>query len=174
MKVSVVTDAFVLGATGFALGNALYQLVAFVVLMWLLKKFAWGPLVRVMQKREEHVAHEIDTAEQARKEAEELLLEHKQMVKEAQQEAQTFIENAKKQGEIQKEEIIEQAKKEAQRLKEAAKLEIQQERENAVQALREQVASLSVMIASKVIEKELNEKDQEALIQEYIKKAGEE
>jgi F-type H+-transporting ATPase subunit b len=142
--------------------------------MWLLKKFAWGPLMGVMKKREEHVANEIDSAENARKEAEALLAQHQQLMKDARLESQTFIESAKKQGEVQKEEIITAARTEAERLKESARLEIQQERENAVQALREQVASLSVLIASKVIEKELNEKDQEKLIQEYIKKAGEE
>lgn len=163
----------VIGAT-LNWGDALYQLAAFLVLMWLLKKFAWAPLMGVMKKREEHVASEIDSAEKARKEAEGLLAQHQQMMKEARLESQTFIESAKKQGEVQKVEIITTARTEAERLKESARLEIQQERENAVQALREQVASLSVLIASKVIEKELNEKDQEKLIQEYIKKAGEE
>jgi F-type H+-transporting ATPase subunit b len=169
----VLDSGLVMGAA-FAWGDALYQLLAFLVLMWLLKKFAWGPLMGVMKKREEHVANEIDSAENARKEAEELLAQHQQLMKDARLESQTFIDSAKKQGEVQKEEIITAARTEADRLKEAARLEIQQERENAVQALREQVASLSVLIASKVIEKELNEKDQEKLIQEYIKKAGEE
>jgi F-type H+-transporting ATPase subunit b len=175
VKLSVLSEGLVVAAAaGITWGDALYQLVAFLVLMLLLKKFAWGPLVNVMKQREEHVASEIDKAEKARKEAEELLAQHQQMVKEARQESQKFIEQAKLQGETQKEEIISAARQEAERLKESARLEIQQERENAVKALREQVASLSVLIASKVIEKELDEKDQEALIQEYIKKAGEE
>ena len=175
VKLSVLSEGLVVAAAqGITWGDALYQLLAFLVLMWLLKKFAWGPLMNVMKKREEHVANEIDQAEKARKEAEELLAQHQQMVKEARQQSQEFIEQAKLQGETQKEEIISAARQEAERLKESARLEIQQERENAVKALREQVASLSVLIASKVIEKELDEKDQEALIQEYIKKAGEE
>ena len=59
-------------------------------------------------------------------------------------------------------------------LKESAKVEIEQQKEKAVTAIREQVASLSVLIASKVIEKELNEQDQEKLINEYIQEVGEE
>ena len=141
--------------------------------MWLVKKYAWGPLMKVMRDREEYVANEISEAEKARKEAVTLLEKHKQMVKEVREESQALIERAKKQGESQKEEIIQAARMEAERLKETARLEIQQEKENAVKELREQVASLSVLIASKVIEKELDEKDQEALIQDYIKKAGE-
>ena len=66
------------------------------------------------------------------------------------------------------------ARSEAERLKNAAKREIEQQKEKAVAALREQVASLSVLIASKVIEKELSEEDQEKLINEYIQEAGEE
>lgn len=162
------------GAAQFTWLDSLYQLVAFIVLMLLLKKYAWAPLMKVMQDRENHIANEIENAEKARIEAEELLEKHRQMVKEARLETQRFIEEAKKQGEIQKENIIEAARLEAERLKEAAKAEIEQEREKAVAALREQVASLSVLIASKVIEKEIDEKDHEALVQEMLKKVGEE
>ncbi|MFE9522426.1 F0F1 ATP synthase subunit B, partial [Bacillus velezensis] len=62
---------------------------------------------------------------------------------------------------------------ESERLKEAARTEIVKEKEQAVSALREQVASLSVLIASKVIEKELDEQAQEQLIQDYLKEVGE-
>ncbi len=169
----MVTEGLVLGA-GFPVIDVLYQLVAFLILMWLLKKYAWGPLVRVMKQREDHIAGEIDAAEKAKREANKLLQEQQKLLKEARQESQQFIENAKKQGEAQKEEIIQAAKQEAERMKEAARMEIQQEKEQAVAALKEQVASLSVLIASKVIEKELSEKDHKALIEETIKKAGEE
>lgn len=170
----MLTNGLVLGASaGWAWGDSLYQLAAFLILLILIKKFAWGPLVKMMKDREQHVANEIDSAEKARIEANALLEQHKQMVKEARQETQQLIETAKKQGETQREEIIQLARSEAEKLKESAKLEIQREREKAVEELREQVASLSVFIASKVIEKELSEKDQEALIQEYIEKAGE-
>lgn len=165
-----MTEGFVLGT--FTWGDSLIQLLAFIILLALLKKYAWAPLVKLMKDREEHVASEIESAEKARKEANELLQEYKDLMKNARVEAQQFIENAKKQGESQYKEIIEQAREEAERIKESARLEIQSEKEKAVHELREQVASLSVMIASKVIEKELSEEDQEALIQEYIEKAG--
>ncbi|WP_062351560.1 F0F1 ATP synthase subunit B [Bacillus kwashiorkori] len=167
-------DSFVLGASSFTPLDIFYQLLAFLILMVLLRKYAWGPLVKVMKDREQFVANEIDSAEKAKAEANKYLEEQKQLLKQARLESQNFIENAKKQGEVQREEIIQLAYREAEKLKESARLEIQQEKEKAVSALREQVASLSVLIASKVIEKELSEKDHEALIQDYIKKAGEE
>ena len=109
----------------------------------------------IMNEREKHVANEITAAENSRLEAKKLLEEQRTLLKEARTEAQGLIENAKKQGELQREEIIVVARSEAERIKENAKLEIEQEKEKAVTAIREQVASLSVLIASKVIEKEL-------------------
>jgi F-type H+-transporting ATPase subunit b len=174
----VLTNSFVLGAaaahSGVNWGDILFQLFMFIVLMALLKKFAWGPLMGIMQQREEHVANEITAAENSRAEAKKLLEEQRALLKEARSEAQGLIENAKKQGDIQREEIIAVARTEAERIKESAKLEIDQQKEKAVAAIREQVASLSVLIASKVIEKELNAADQDKLINEYIQEAGEE
>lgn len=176
----VLTSNFILGAaenaahTGINTGDIVFQLVMFLILLALLKKFAWGPLMGIMKQREDHIANEINAAEESRLESKKLLEEQRALLKEARTEAQGLIESAKKQGDIQRDEIIATARTEANRLKENAKLEIEQQKEKAVTAIREQVASLSVLIASKVIEKELSEKDQEALINEYIQELGEE
>jgi F-type H+-transporting ATPase subunit b len=146
----------------------------FIILLALLKKFAWGPLMGIMKQREEHIGNEISAAENSRLEAQKILQEQRDLLKEARNDAQNLIESAKKQGDIQREEIIATARTEADRIKDAAKLEIEQQKEKAVAAIREQVASLSVLIASKVIEKEITAADQDQLINEYIKEAGEE
>lgn len=156
-----------------AWGDALYTLFTFIILLLLLRKFAWGPIMAMMKQREEHIANEIDTAERNRKEAEKYLEQQKAEVQKAREEAQAIIENAKKLSEKQGEEIVAKAKEEAERVKNTALAEIQREKEQAVTALREQVASLSVLIATKVIEKELDEKAQEKLIQDYLKEVGE-
>ena len=170
----MLTNAFVLGASaGFNGGDIVFQLVMFIILLALLKKFAWAPLMGIMQQREDHIANEINAAEKSRAEANKLIEETRAELKQARQEAQTMIENAKKIGEDQKEQIISAARTEAERLKESAKMEIEQQKEQAMSALREQVASLSVLIASKVIEKELTPADQEKLINDYIQEAGE-
>jgi F-type H+-transporting ATPase subunit b len=166
-------SSLVLGSA-FNGGDIIFQLAMFIILLALLKKFAWGPLMGIMREREEHIASEIESAEQSRAEAKKILEEQRELLKDARGEAQGLIENAKKQGEIQREEIVVAAREEADRLKESAKIEIEQQKEKAVAAIREQVASLSVLIASKVIEKELTEADQEKLINEYIQEAGEE
>ncbi|WP_174734259.1 F0F1 ATP synthase subunit B [Mesobacillus harenae] len=171
----MLTSNLVLGAAGagFNGGDILFQLAAFLILLALLKKYAWGPLMGIMNEREQHIANEISAAENSRKEASSLIEEQRELIKQSRLEAQGLIENAKKQGDVQRDEIIALARTEAERLKESAKLEIEQQKEQAVAAIREQVASLSVLVASKVIEKELSAADQEKLINEYIQEAGE-
>ncbi len=161
------------GATSFNGGDVLATLLIFLILMALLKKFAWGPLMGVMQQREELVSSEIEAAENARKESAKLLEEQRSLLKEARTEAQTIVESAKKQGEIQRDEIVNAARTEANRLKESAVREIETEKEKAIAAVRQEVVSLSVLAASKVLGKEISEEDNSALIKETIAKAGE-
>ena len=171
----MVLDYLVLGAgaTGLNTGDILATVIIFGVLMLLLKKFAWGPLMGIMQQREELVSSEIDAAEKARKEAHQLLEEQKSLLKEARTEAQSIVEGAKKQADATREEIVTTARNEALRLKEAAVRDIEAEKEKAIAAVREEVVSLSVLAASKVLGKEISEADNSALIKETIAKAGE-
>ena len=145
-------------------GTIIAQLLIFLILLALLRAYAWKPLMGIMKQREEHISNEIETAEKNRAEAEKYLAEQKDELKKAREEAQAIINNAKQLSENQGKEIIANAKDEAERIKKEAVAEIEREKEAAINALKEQVASLSVMIASKVIEKELDEKDQEQLI----------
>ncbi|MFC3039658.1 F0F1 ATP synthase subunit B [Virgibacillus xinjiangensis] len=159
---------------GLHVGDMLTQLFFFIVLLLLVKKFAWGPVMNMMQKREEYVAGEIEAAEKNRADAEKASKEAQEQLKQTKQEAQQMIEEAKTAGTRQEQQIIESARQEAARIKEAAQADIENEKEKALQALQDKVASLSVLIASKVIEKELSAQDQEKLIDDYIKEVGEE
>ncbi|MDG5787311.1 F0F1 ATP synthase subunit B [Evansella sp. AB-P1] len=154
--------------------NAGYQLLAFLFLMFLLKKFALGPIINMMEKRENHIADQIASAEKNRKEAEKYLAEQREAIQDARREAKEIIENTTKLSQQQAEEVIADARKEADRLKRSALAEINQEKEQAISALREQVSTLSILVATKVIEKELDEKEQDKLIQETLKEVGEE
>nr|WP_245402343.1 F0F1 ATP synthase subunit B [Psychrobacillus psychrodurans] len=145
----------------------------FILLMVLLKKVAWGPLMGIMTQREELIASEIAAAENSRQESQRLLEEQRDLLKEARTEALAIVENAKKQGDASREEIITTARTEAIRLKESAIREIDTEKERAIAAVREEVVSLSVLAASKVLEKEVSEEDNRALIEATIAKAGE-
>lgn len=154
-------------------GTIIAQLLIFIVLLALLRMYAWNPLMNIMKQREEHIASEIETAEKNREEAERYLEESKEELRKTREEAQAIIENAKQLSEKQGKEIVAKAKEEAERIKKEALAEIEREKEEAISSLKEQVASLSVMIAAKVIEKELDEKAQEQLIRDYLKEVGE-
>lgn len=157
---------------GLNLGDIIVTVTIFLILMVLLKKYAWGPLMGVMNERAEFVANEIEQAEKSRIESKELLEEQRNLLKEARKEAQAIVENAHEQGESQREELVKAARNEVARLKEEASLEIASEREKAVAAVREEFVSLSVLAASKVLGKEISEEDNRALIEETIAKAG--
>ena len=159
---------------GFHVIDMLVMLFFFILLIYLVGKFAWGPVMDMMKKREDYIANEIEQAEKNRAEAEKASKEAVERLRQTKQEAQKIIEDARTAGLKQEQDIIEAAKKEAERIKQAAQEEIQNEKEKAIQALQDQVASLSVLIASKVIEKEISAQDQEKLIEEYIKEVGEE
>jgi len=162
-----------LGAAAVPYGTVLYTLVVFLILLALLRKYAFGPLMGIMKERENHISNEIDAAEKNNAETKKLVEEQREMLKQSRVEAQELIERAKKQAEDQKESIVAAAKEEAVSIKESAVQEIQREKEQAIAALQEQVASLSVQIASKVMQKELKEEDQVQLIRDYIKEVGE-
>ena len=167
-------DHLVLGAAGefLNIGDILATLVIFILLMLLLKKFAWGPLMGIMQQREELIASEIVTAENSRQESQKLLEEQRSLLKEARTQAQEIVENAKKQGEVSRQDIIATARAEAGRMKDSAVQEIANEREKAISAVREEVVALSLLAASRVLEKEISEEDNRQLINETIAKAG--
>ncbi len=158
---------------GLNLGDIIVTVLFFTILMVLLKKFAWGPLMGIMDQRAELIANEIEAAENSRLESQKLLEEQRALLKEARDSAQSIVENARKQGETQREELMTAARAEVNRMKEAATLEIATEKEKAVAAVREEFVSLSILAASKVLGKEISEEDNRALIEETIVKAGE-
>lgn len=155
------------------LGDIIVTVVFFTILMLLLKKFAWGPLMGVMDQRAELIANEIEAAEKSRTESQQLLEEQRSLLKEARDNAQEIVENARKQGEVQREELITTARAEVGRMKEAAAVEIATEKDKAIAAVREEFVSLSILAASKVLGKEISEEDNRAMIEETIVKAGE-
>jgi len=174
-SVHFYSDFLTLGAVGgLRAGDMIFTLIFFIILIALLKKFAWGPLMETMEKREEYVKNEIEMAEKSRREAETASKEAAAQLRQMKEEAQKIVDEARNTAKQEEQKIIEVARQEASRLKEAAEADIQNEKEKAIQALQDQVASLSVLIASKVIEKEISAQDQEQLINEYIKEVGEE
>lgn len=152
--------------------SAVYAIIAFAILYWLLNKYAFGPLFGIMEKRRDRVLGDMKSAEESRKEAEKLLNEQKQALEEARKEAYEMIEQSRKVSTKQADEIIAKAKEEAEKIKQEMLKEIENEKNKAVAALKSQVSAMSVMIASKIIEKQIDEKSHQELIENYLQKVG--
>lgn len=148
------------------------QLAAFLILFWLLKRYAFGPLLGIMEQRKELVQSQLDNAENSRKQASQHLEEQKQALQQARKEAHDIIEQAKSTSVKQADDIIVAAKSEANRLKDDAVRDIESEKNKAIAALRSEVGGMSVAIASKIIEKQIDEKSQEQLVDQYLKEVG--
>lgn len=149
-----------------------FAIISFGILYWLLNKYAFGPLFGIMEKRRERVLKELSDAENSRAEAAKLLEEQKRAIEQARKDAHEVLEQARQTSSRQAEAMIEQAKAESNRIKEEALRDIENEKNKAVAALRSQVSEMSVLIASKIIEKEIDAKSQQELVEQYLKKAG--
>ena len=124
-------------------GDFLFYLVTFIILIALIKHFAWGPVTEMMEKRAEKIANDIDSAEDARKKAEELAAKRESALKDSHVEASKIIDRAKQNGEQQKANIVSAAQAEVDTLKQNAKKDIAQEREEALANVKNDVAALS-------------------------------
>lgn len=157
---------------GLALGNMLFLLVAFAFLMVLVKIFAWGPVTQMMDERAKRVAHDLDSAEEARIEAQALQQERQAALVAARNDANRIIADAKAAGIAQMEQIVADAQAKAQVVQEQAATQIAQDRQEALNTAKNDVAELSITIAQKMMQKELDIQEQKALIDAYIDGLG--
>jgi len=149
-----------------------FQILAFLILLYFLSKKAFGPLMGIMEKRRQLVAEQMASAEKNRKDAETLIAEQQAALQAARKDAYDIIEQSKTSAARQADDIVAQAKAEAARLKEDAVRDIEREKNKAVAALRAEVGAMSVAIATKIIEKQIDEASQQTLVDEYLKEVG--
>lgn len=154
--------------------NIVITILAFALLYWLLNRFAFGKLFAVMEQRRELVRGQLEEAKQTREQATVYVEEQKEALKQARQDAFEIIEQAKQSSSKQAHDLLDQAKADATRLKHEAVRDIESERTKAVEALRGEIGAFSVNIASKLIEREVenNPADQEKLVEQYLKEVG--
>lgn len=170
----MLNQVFIAGASdGLALGNMLFLLIAFAILMLLLKKYAWGPVVKMMDDRANKVAHDLNSAEDARQSAETLQQERQAQLTSARTDANTIVTDAKNAANQKSQKIVSDAQTTAQAMQDRAAAQIEQDRDQAMLSAKDDVAELSVTIAQKIIQKELKLDDQKALIDAYIDGLGE-
>lgn len=154
------------------LSTILFVTVSFLVLLLALKKFAWGPVVDMMQAREDKIASDIDNAEKSKIEADKLGKQREMELKQSRTEAQGIIAQAKETAENNAHAILIEAQEHATRIKKQAHEDLRIERERMIDEAKKEVADLSVEIASKILKKELSASTHQELIQSSIEKLG--
>ena len=149
------------------------QVLSFLALVWIVAKFAWKPLMKVMEDRRTFIESSLAQAEKEKQQAEQIKREYQDEMRKARQEAQDIIAKATKAGEERALEVLNQAREEAVKVKSSALADIQRERDRAIADVRAQVADLSVSIAEKIIQQKIDLSGQEQLIEQFIQEVGE-
>ena len=149
-------------------GTVIVELITFLVMMAVLARWVYPRIVELAEARQRLIAEQLTEAEKSRADAEARLKEAEAQLTEARKTAQSVIEGATKSGEQLRQELKQKADEEAKRITEAARKEIEAERERAIQAVRNEVASLVVAATEKVIGETLDEGKHKQLIDRAI------
>lgn len=156
----------------FSLGSIIFQLVVMLLLMIFVAWVGVRPVLGIMDKRNKYINGQIDSAEKTRTDAEAYLAQQKAELEKVRKESRGIIEQAKSQAAAEAKSIKDAAKNQSDLLVKEAQEEIGQEKEKAIAAIRDEVADLSVLLASKILEKEVNAKDYSKEIDQLMKQVG--
>ena len=150
-------------------GLFIWTIVTFLVLLALLAKFAWRPLLEALENRQASIRQSLDDAAQAKLELEKLHEQSAHVIREARVEAESIITKSRADAERLREEMRQKARAEADGIVKTAERQIQLETARAIQQIRHEAADLSVAIASKLIQRNLTKEDNEKLIDDALK-----
>ncbi|MBM3858480.1 MAG: F0F1 ATP synthase subunit B [Verrucomicrobia bacterium] len=151
------------------LGLQLWVVLTFVVMMGLLAKLAFKPIADALEKRGATIKSQLDEAEKSRADAKKLMENYQAQIAEARAEAGKILDEARVLSEKVRKELVDKANAESAALVQRAQEEIVRQKEKGVQELKDTVANLSVQIASRVIEREVNEATHRQLVDGLIK-----
>lgn len=152
-------------------GTFVAQLIIFLVTLVVLYRFAWGPILKVLDERKRRIQEGIEAADRAQREREAAEAEYQSKLDEARREGQALIEKVTQQSDQLRKELEAKAREQAEQLIAKARTEIQQERKRAVEDLRRQVADIAVSAAGRVIGETLDPAKHRKLIDQAIEQA---
>lgn len=161
-----------LNALGFDVGKFLWGVFNFLVLLVILNKFAYKPVIKMLDERKKSVEDSLNQAEKAQQEAERIQKEYQAQMAAAKQEAQEIIEKANKMGDQVKAEIVTKAQDQANKTIQQAQEEIARAKNQAVAELRDEVANLTILAAGKVLGRAISVEDHEKMIKDFVAEVG--
>jgi F-type H+-transporting ATPase subunit b len=149
-------------------GLAIWTLIIFGLLLVILGKTAWKPLIASLKTRENAIADALSRAEQARADAERLIAENKLERQRAEEEVQTALKEGRAFAEQMRRDLVEKAKGEADRMLVQARAEIERDTQKALVQLRNEVADLAIIATSKLLDENMNEERHRRVVSKMI------
>jgi F-type H+-transporting ATPase subunit b len=150
-------------------GLILWTIVIFLLLVFLLRKLAWKPILAALDERTRNIRESLAQADNAKKDVARMRAEYEKMMAESRQESQNLIAQSRKTAESLREELVQKAQQEVEMLRQRAARDIGLEREKALEEIKRTAGELSVAIAAKIIGKSLNAKDHQDLIKQALR-----
>ena len=150
-------------------GLFIWTILTFLVLVALLARFAWRPLLEALERRQATITKSLDDAQRARQELERLQRESAEMMRQARVEADAIVSRSRSDAEALREELKQKSRAEAAAIVKNAEKQIQLETARAIQQIRNETIDLSVAIASKILRRQVSKEDHEGLIEETLK-----
>lgn len=149
-------------------GLSVWTLIVFVILLLILRKYAWGPIVDAVDSREKGIQAAIDGAAELNAEAAKLLEEHREQMADARRQASEILAEAKVASERVRKELEEKARTEAQGIVERALAEIERERDGALETLRRESVDLALAAASQLMQESFDQETDRQLVERYL------
>src|SRR5439155_11003787 len=149
-------------------GLMIWTIVAFLITLFVLKRYAFGPIQKTIDERRQRIEQSITDAESARDEARKLLEEHRSLIGQARGQADEILSEARKVADAQRERVREETETDRQRRLEETRRQIEAETHRALEQIRSEVAELTLIAATKVTRKSLDDDDHRRLIEEAI------
>ena len=167
--VSLVPAALAAGGfTDLEFGLTLWTVVLFAIFAFVLTKLGWKPLLAMIEEREKGIHEAVGSAQKANEEAQRLLAQHQELIREAGRQREEIMKRALADAETVKTDLIAQARAESDRMVQKAKEQIEREKKLAIQELRTSVADLAVEAAAKIVQSSLTPEAQKKLVHEFI------
>lgn len=150
------------------LGQAIASLIIFGILLWILGKYAWKPIVKQLENREKGIAEKLDHAQKRQEESERLLAQYQARLNEAQAQAQALMNEARKEASSARETILQAAQADAQKTATSLRQEIEQAKQEAMRDLYDRTAGLATEIAGKILRRTLKPEDHRQILDESL------
>ncbi|MGO4927176.1 F0F1 ATP synthase subunit B [Fundicoccus sp. Sow4_D5] len=160
----------ILNSGNTALGHTLMTVISFIVLLLIIRKVAWVPLLNILEERSKKIHDDITKAESEKADSSEANRLAQEELRKAKAQASQIILQAKKQSVLIQDSMLNEAKVEVERLHETSKREIELERRRIMHEMRDEITSISIEMAEKVLNREIKEADHRRLVDDFIQR----